>query len=89
MEPSVIISKCLTEYERLITIVESRRNIDDIDFFDHCEESTSTMLIELNELLKSTSPNDDFREAFKKIHDLNAFASQQVLACEQRQRDHN
>lgn len=86
VEQNAIISKLNSEYDRLMASIKCEEK-DDIDFFDHCEESTSTMLVELNGILKNFPPTDEFRELFKKIYDLNTLAVQKIDSCEQRQRD--
>ncbi len=83
METNATISKCISEYERLIALVRGNAKATDIDFWDHCEESTSTMLLELNDFLRSNLPDD----LYKNIHDLNVLALRQIDSCEQRQRD--
>ena len=87
MESNPIVSKCIAEYERLAGTVKDLGAHGEIDFWDGCEESTSTMLVELNELLKLVSPSAEFKWAFKKIHDLNSLAAEHIASCEQRQRE--
>ena len=86
MESNEIVSKCIAEYDRLAAGVKHVESHREIDFWDHCEESTSTMLLELTELLKVDSPSAEFKDIFKKIHELNSLAAERIDSFEQRQR---
>lgn len=86
MESNEIVSKFIAEYDRLAAATKNIGTHGDIDFWDGCEESTSTMLVELNELLKVASPSAEFKSTFKKIHDLNSLAAEHIASCEHHQR---
>lgn len=87
MKSNEIVSKCIAEYERLAAATRNIGTHGEVDFWDGCEESTSTMLVELNELLKVDSPSAEFKSAFKKIYDLNSLAAEHIASCEQHQRE--
>lgn len=87
MESNRIVSKCIAEYDRLIVSVNDPGANGNIELWDGCEESTTTMLAELNELLKMVSPSLEFQSLFKKIHGLNSLAIERVASCEQSQRE--
>lgn len=87
MESNRIVSKCIAEYDQLIASVNAAGANGNIELWDGCEESTSTMLAELNELLKMASPSVEFKSVFKKVHELNSLAIERVASCEQSQRE--
>ncbi len=47
------------------------------------------MLAELNDVVNTNPPSEEFRSLFTKIQYMNTHALQQISTCEQRQREGN
>ena len=82
MKSNEVILKCIAEYERLKAVIDGGTKSVDIDFWDHCEELTSAMLDDLNRSLKNSSPSEEFKSIFTKIHELNRISERQVAMRE-------
>ena len=84
MKYDAIVSNCKSVYEHWLAIANSGTRNGDLEFWDSCEEETSSMIATLNDLPKP--PTDQFKEVFRKVHYLNNLAQQHVASCELKQR---